>query len=563
MLKFEEAGLRSDILDAIKAIGFEEPTPIQAKTIPHLLSSDRDLIGLAQTGTGKTAAFGLPLIQLTDVKNREVQSLVLCPTRELCMQIAKDLGNFSKQSKGIKVLPVYGGANILNQIRELKSNPQIVVGTPGRVLDLVKRGKLKLQSIRRVVLDEADEMLNMGFKEDLDAILSTTPEDKQALLFSATMPKEVQSIARNFMSDAVEISVGNKNAGTEQVEHHYYIVRQKDKFAAVRRLLDINPGIYGIVFCRTRHETKELADHLMQDGYKADALHGDLSQAQRDHVMTRFRMHHIQLLIATDVAARGLDVNDLTHVINYNLPDDLEAYIHRSGRTGRAGKKGISLAIIQPREAYRIKELERRAKIKFSQKQIPTGEEICEKQLFKLIDKVEHTEINEDQIERYLTAIYDKFSWMSREELIKRFVSVEFNRFLDDYKEAGDLNANAEQDRKAKKRNKDIEFSRFHINLGKKNNITPGDLIHLINKNTRSYNIQIGRIDLMKKFSFFEVDAKYRKEVINGFRGIDLNGVEVIVAEAKPDKHTEKHGDKRKFNNSRGPVPKKRKRRVS
>ncbi len=556
MLKFEEAGLRPDILEAIAAIGFQEPTPIQEKTIPHLLSSKRDLIGLAQTGTGKTAAFGLPLIQLTELDSKEVQSLILCPTRELCMQIAKDLENYSKRSKGIKVLPVYGGANILNQIRELRSNPQIVVGTPGRVLDLIKRGKLKLQSIRRVVLDEADEMLNMGFKEDLDAILSNTPKEKQALLFSATMPKEVQAIANNFMSNAVEISVGNKNAGTEQVEHQYYMVNQRDKYAAVRRLLDINPGIYGIVFCRTRHETKELADNLMRDGYRADALHGDLSQAQRDHVMTRFRMHHIQLLVATDVAARGLDVNDLTHVINYNLPDDLEAYIHRSGRTGRAGKKGISLAIIQPRDARRIKEVERRARVKFTQMSIPTGEEICEKQLFKLIDKVENTEINEVQIEKYLNAIYEKFSWMSREELIKRFVSVEFNRFLKDYKEAGDLNAK-EKDRKSKQRGSDIEFSRFHINLGKKNDITPGDLIHLINKNTRSYNIQIGRIDLMKKFAFFEVDARYRKEVINGFRGVDIKGVSVIVEEAKPDKHSQ-----RKAYAPKGPAPKKRKRKA-
>ncbi|MGM0549911.1 MAG: DEAD/DEAH box helicase [Bacteroidota bacterium] len=556
MLKFEEAGLRPDILEAIAAIGFQEPTPIQEKTIPHLLSSDRDLIGLAQTGTGKTAAFGLPLIQLTDVANKEVQSLILCPTRELCMQIANDLENYSKHSKGIKVLPVYGGANILNQIRELKKNPQIVVGTPGRVLDLIKRSKLHLESIRRVVLDEADEMLNMGFKEDLDAILSNTPKEKQALLFSATMPKEVQAIAKNFMSNAVEISVGNKNSGTQQVEHQYYIVRQSDKFAAVRRLLDINPGVYGIVFCRTRHETKELADNLMQAGYKADALHGDLSQAQRDHVMTRFRMHHIQLLIATDVAARGLDVNDLTHVINYSLPDDLDAYIHRSGRTGRAGKKGISLAIIQPRDARRIKDLERRAKISFTQMSIPTGEEICEKQLFKLIDKVENTEVNE-QIEKYLTAIYDKFSWMSREELIKRFVSVEFNQFLQDYKKADDLNARPEKDRKAKKQDRDMEFSRFHINLGKNNDISPGDLIHLINKNTRSFNIQIGRIDLMKKFSFFEVDAKFRKEVINGFRGVDIKGVPVVVEEAKPDTHSQKRAYVPK-----GPVPKKRKKRT-
>jgi len=456
MSTFEELGLKPEILKIIDELGFVNPTPIQEKIIPVILGSRKDLIGLAQTGTGKTAAFGLPIIQL-------VQALVLCPTRELGMQVANDLKTYGKYVKNFNVVSVYGGASIEPQINAIKKGCQVVVGTPGRTLDLIKRKVLKIKHIRWMVLDEADEMLNMGFKDELDAILEQTPAEKETLLFSATMPKEIRQIANKYMNDPEEVLAGKKNIGAENVRHEFYSVQAKDRYEVLKRIADMNPHIYSIVFCRTRRETKEVADKLIADGYNADALHGDLSQAQRDNVMKRFRTKHLQILVATDVAARGLDVNDLTHVINYNLPDELEAYIHRSGRTGRAGKSGISIAICHSRELNKIKRLEQLSGKKFVKKLVPGGAEICEKQLYNLIDKVEKIEVNESQIEKYLPVIYKKLDWLSREELIKHFVSVEFNSFLEYYKGAKDLNISSKpQKRFSKKRNCQRFFKVFY-----------------------------------------------------------------------------------------------------
>jgi len=569
---FQESGLNDKIIKAIDELGFEKPTPIQEKTIPFLLSSDKDVVALAQTGTGKTAAFGLPMIHNIDPKDKSVQGIVLCPTRELCMQITNDLDFFSKYMEGLYVVPVYGGTSIDKQISALKRGGQIVVGTPGRVLDLIKRKKLILTSIKYLVLDEADEMLNMGFKDDLDAILSKTPEGRQSMLFSATMPKGIATIAKKFMEDAEEISVGKRNTGAANVQHHYYTVQASNRYLALKRIADFYPSIYGIVFCRTRRETKEVAEKLMQDGYNADALHGDLSQSQRDHVMGRFRQKHLQILVATDVAARGLDVNDLSHIINYNIPDELEAYIHRSGRTGRAGKHGIAITIIHGREGGKISQLEKKVGKAFEAKAVPTGKDICEKQLFNLIDKVEWVEIDESTIEPYLDIIDKKLAWLSREELIKRFVSVEFNRFLAYYKDSVDLNVKARsrddrsdrgdrserrdrgdrgergdrRDRSGRKerrdrsessdrkqRKGDPNFTRFHINLGSKNKISTIDLISLINDNTGNKSIEIGKIEVLKTFSFFEIEKPYEKKLLKAFENVERDGTKVKIEVSK------------------------------
>lgn len=535
---FEETGLKPEILKSLEEIGFEYPMPIQEKAIEAMLETEKDLIGLAQTGTGKTAAFGLPLVHLCDPKNKTTQAIVLTPTRELCIQVANDIEKFGKYIKGLRCLAVYGGSSIENQIRSLKKGIQIIVGTPGRTHDLIRRQKIDISSIRSLVLDEADEMLSMGFREELNAILAETPEQRQTLLFSATMPKEIAEMADNYMDDPVEIAVGQRNTGTENVKHHYYLVSARDRYLALKRLADINPNIYGIIFCRTRQETKDVADMLIRDGYNADALHGDLSQAQRDTVMNRFRNKSLQMLVATDVAARGLDVTELTHVINYNLPDELETYIHRSGRTGRAGNTGISIAIIHSREQYKIKTLEKKIKQPFERKMVPTGPEICEKQLFSLIDKMEKVEIDE-RIEQYLPAISEKLEWLSREELIKHFVSVEFNRFLDYYKDAGDLNI-VVRDRKKKKerpergRRSKTDFARFFINLGSHQGVKPQNLIGLINDATEVRSIEIGKIEIVKNFSFFEVDAEYAGLVMNSFKNTKLKGRKVVVEIAQP-----------------------------
>lgn len=535
---FEDLGLNPQILRAVQELGFETPTPIQEKAIPHLLESKNDLVAFAQTGTGKTAAFGLPVINQVDPENKQVQMLALCPTRELCLQISKELTNYSKYIPGLRVVAVYGGAEISKQITELKQGPQIVVGTPGRALDLINRNKLVVDHIRWLVLDEADEMLSMGFKDELDAILGTTPSEKQTLLFSATMPHEMVSIAQKYMHNPTEISAGKKNASAENVEHQFFLVHAKDKYLALKRIADYYPDIYGIVFCRTRQETKEVADKLMEDGYNADALHGDLSQAQRDYVMQRFRLKQLQMLVATDVAARGLDVNNLSHVINYSLPDDPEVYIHRSGRTGRAGKSGISILIANMREKGKLGFIEKKIGKRFEQKPVPNGRDICEKQLFHMIGRIENIEIKDAQIEQYLPAIYSRLSWMSREDLIQRFVSVEFNHFLSYYKNAADLNVDAaplkrNEREKGKfgegRREEKTAFVKIFFNLGKKDNITAKHLIEIINRNTRGKSIRIGRIDLSRNFSLVEVEPQYQDLLVHALHGLPYNGMALQV----------------------------------
>jgi ATP-dependent RNA helicase DeaD len=555
-MTFNEMGLSEEILRAITEMGFVSPTPIQEKTLPQILESKNDLVSLAQTGTGKTAAFGLPIIQLSDIQERAVQTLILCPTRELGLQITKDLQTFSKYTKGFKVVPVYGGAAIYNQIKDLKNGAHVVVGTPGRTLDLIKRKALNLENIRWMILDEADEMLNMGFKDDLDSILAGTPASRQTLLFSATMPKEIERIASSYMNNPDKLSVGVRNAGAENVVHEYYVVNARDRYEALKRLADDNPNIYGIVFCRTRAETKDVADKLMQDGYNADALHGDLSQAQRDFVMNRFRQKHLQMLVATDVAARGIDINDLTHVINYNLPDDSEVYVHRSGRTGRAGKNGISLSIVHSREVNKVRTLESMTRKKFNKKLVPTGSQICEKQLFNLVERVEQIEVDNHQIEQYLPDIYAKLEYLERDELIKHFVSVEFNRFLAYYKNAKDLNVSVGRDENRRgersergqrgariergergdrsgSRYGNTKFSRFHINIGSKDNINPPNLIGIINDATPGLKVEIGKIDILRNFSFFDADSTYEQEILKSFKNQSRGELELAVTLSK------------------------------
>lgn len=540
MNSFEETGLRDEIIKAITEIGFEKPTPIQAKAIPHLIESDQDMIAFAQTGTGKTAAFGLPLVHNVDVDDLNTQAIVLSPTRELCIQIAKDLLNYAKYVKGLHIVPVYGGSNIDAQIRALRKGAQIVVGTPGRTNDLIRRKKLILNQVETIVLDEADEMLTMGFKEEIDTILEEVPSDRQALLFSATMSPKVKDIAKKYMVDPMQVSVARVNTGAANVSHEYYLVSARDKYETLKRIADINPDIYGIVFCRTRRETKEIANKLMQDNYNADALHGDMSQAQRDDVMNKFRQRQLQLLIATDVASRGLDVDDLTHVINFNLPDDDEVYIHRSGRTGRAGRSGTSIAILHSREVRRIKDVERKAGIQFKKALVPTGEQICEKQLYALIDKIKGVEVDENQIAPYLPVIYEKLEALDRESLIKHFVSTEFNQFLAYYKNSRDINLASRKKGESSSRRK-RNFSRFFINVGAKNNLTPARMIGLINDSLNSRNAEIGKIEILKNFSFFEVEESFSRQLLSGMNNEVFEGVEIQVEIAK---EKPKFGDK-------------------
>ena len=541
MQKFIDAGLNPEILQAIEELGFEEPTPIQKETIPELLKNGNDLVGLAQTGTGKTGAFGLPIIQLIDIADRDVQALIMCPTRELCLQITKDIKSFSKYTQDFDVTPVYGGSDIKTQIKALKKGSHIVVGTPGRLNDLINRNVLHLDKLRWLVLDEADEMLNMGFKEDLETIIQQTPETRQTLLFSATMPDAIARIAKKYMKDPLEIRIGKKNSGAENVRHEYYMVHAGDRYKALKRIVDVNPNIYGIIFCRTRQETKDIADSLIGEGYNADALHGDLSQPQRDLVMHRFRTKHLQLLVATDVAARGIDVNDLTHVINYNLPDDAEVYIHRSGRTGRAGKSGTCVSIVHTREIRKIKEIEKLTKKPLERKFVPTAEEITQKQLFHFIDRTEKVEINEESISQFLPSIYSKLAWLDREELIKRFVALEFQRFAEYYKDAPDINIYKDEPTHFKKN----RFARLFINLGKDDKLNSKELIGLINKKVRARNIEIGKIELLKNFSFFEVDADYEKDVIKGLSKTPFNGKRISVEPASP-KQSKRRKSKRR-----------------
>ena len=546
MTTFTDLGLPSDILKALTDLGFSEPTLIQEKAIPHLLTSQQDLKAFAQTGTGKTAAFSLPIISQVDTKLNKTQAIILSPTRELAIQIAKNINEFTKYMPGVKTVAVYGGANIDNQIRGLKKGAQIVVGTPGRTVDLIKRRVLNLDTIKWVVLDEADEMLNMGFKDELDRILEETPAEKQTLLFSATFPKEVDAIARNYMHDSFEISAGKKNIGASSVSHEAYIIDEKNRYLALKRITDFNPNIYGIVFCRTRSETTKVADNLIADGYSADALHGDLSQAQRDMVMQKFRTKHIQLLVATDVAARGLDVTDLTHVINYKLSDQVEAYTHRSGRTGRAGKKGISIALVSGRERNKISAIERKIGKKFEAKKIPSSTDICAKQLFNLIDKVKSVDVNESEIETFVDDINKELEYLSREELIKRFVSVEFNRFLSYYKNAKDINSSAKKETRG-----DDNYNRYYISVGKLDDLTPAAMIGLLNQSLKKHNFGIGQIEILKSFSFFEVEKSVdESDVIGALNKKDFNGRTIIVEKTNSPKN--KSSNKRtKFKGSR------------
>ncbi len=541
---FKDLGLNQAIVDALVELGYEKPTHIQEIAIPQILSSKSDLKAFAQTGTGKTAAFSLPIIEQINVNDKNTQAIILSPTRELAIQIARNIEEFTKNISNLNVLAVYGGANIEDQIRGLKRGSQIVVGTPGRTVDLIKRKRLNLKSIQWLVLDEADEMLNMGFKDELDQILEDTPNTKQTLLFSATFPKEVEAIARNYMHKPVEITAGAKNVGADSVSHEYYLVSDRNRYQALKRIADINPNIYSIVFCRTRRETKDIAAKLISDGYNADALHGDLSQAQRDMVMQKFRNKNLQILVATDVAARGLDVTDLTHIINYKLPDQTENYTHRSGRTGRAGKKGISIALITNKEKGKLRPIERKINKKFESKQVPSGKEICEKQLYSLIDKVHDIDINEKEIKDYLPAVYEKLEGLDREELIKRFVSLEFNQFLSYYENAHDLNSDTSNERG---RSSDDAFTRFYINLGKMDDLNPAKLIGFINENLKKSDVEIGQIEILKSFSFFEIDKNYRDDVLEKFKNTEFGGRNVIVEVTTKPKSRGRSRSKRSF----------------
>jgi ATP-dependent RNA helicase DeaD len=546
--------------------------PIQAEVLPVLLSQRTDLVGLAQTGTGKTAAFGLPLLQNIDPKNRSVQALILCPTRELCMQITKDLLSYAKYIPDIMIVPVYGGASIEQQFKSLAKKPQVIVATPGRLQDMIRRNRVDFSNVQWMVLDEADEMLDMGFQEDVDAILEYMPEDKNTLLFSATMPAEVEQILNKYMKDPVRISIGQKNSGTANVRHNYYLIKASDRYLALKRLIDYYPSIYGIVFCRTKLETQDVADNLIHDGYNAASLHGDLSQAQRDLVMNHFRQGFTQILVATDVAARGLDVNNLTHIINYNLPDDIDTYVHRSGRTGRADKTGICISLVHQKEKHKIKAIEKQLGRPMERELIPTAQQVCEKQLFRHIDNLEKVDIMRDDIDDYLPVVFKKLSWLTREELITRMVALNFNRFLDYYKDAKDLNIdeNAGKEKREKKEKKvhdDSHMVRLFFGMGKRDRIKPNSLIGRINDVTGTKDIEIGHIDLKENFSFVAVDGAQAQFIVDCFADPTKNteGIRVEITTGEPkssdDKPNKKKESDKKSKKSRDNFHEERRRR--
>ena len=551
MKTFEELGVNEEIRHAIEELGFEHPMPVQEEVIPYLLGNKNDVIALAQTGTGKTAAYGLPIIQKVNPESNATQALILSPTRELCVQIADDLRDFSKYIKGLHVVPVYGGADIGGQIRTLKHGVQIIVATPGRLIDLMNRGVANLEDVNNVVLDEADEMLNMGFTESIDAIFEKLPENHNTLLFSATMSKEIERIAKNYLHDYKEIVVGSRNEGAEHVNHIYYMVHAKDKYLALKRVVDFHPRIYAIIFCRTKLETQEIADKLIKDGYNAESLHGDLSQQQRDLTMQKFRKHTVQLLVATDVAARGLDVDDLTHVINYGLPDDIESYTHRSGRTGRAGKKGTSISIIHSREKFKVRQIEKQIGKEFVDGTLPTAEEICKKQLYKAMDNIMKADVDEEEIAPYMEEIMRQFAYIDKEDIIKKMVTIYFGRFLDYYKNAPEIEkptgGKRERDGKERKqrtqgggsrgkREADPGFQRLFINLGKADGFYPGEIMQFINKHVRGH-VEVGHIDLLQKFSYIEVPEEDGRKVMNALSGTKYKGRIVRCNDAEDEGH--------------------------
>lgn len=552
MLTFKEAGIEEHIIRAVEELGFAGTMPVQEKVIPILIREEsQDIIALAQTGTGKTAAFGLPLIQKTNISANYTQHLILAPTRELCLQIADDLTDYSKYTRGLKIAAVFGGSSMDKQIRKIKDGAHIISATPGRLLDLLKRKVIDLKKINTIVLDEADEMLSMGFRDDLESILAATPKDKNTLLFSATMSDEIKKIANRYMNNPFEIEIGRRNSGSDDVTHICYMVHARDRYLALKRIVDFHPDIYGIIFCRTRRETQEVADHLVKDGYNAEALHGDLSQPQRNVVMNKFRNKNITLLVATDVAARGLDVDNLTHIINYNLPDESDLYTHRSGRTGRAGRKGTSIVISNLKENIRLQLIEDQIGKEFKHLPVPGGKEICEKQLFHLIDRMEKVEVDNTQITSYLPSIYKKLEWLDREELIKKFVSVEFNRFLDYYKNTPDLNSASKREGG---RNNNTEFTRFFINLGSTDNLQPNKLIGLINEYTGVKNIEVGDIEILKNFSFFETEKDFTDKILKAFTGKKFKSrdIGVEIASKKRSRNKSSSGRMKKDNKGVG-----------
>lgn len=568
-MTFEELGVSEPLRKAVEELGFETPMPVQERVIPHLLNEDGDVVALAQTGTGKTAAFGLPVLQRLDPALDKPQALILSPTRELCLQIASDLADFSKYMPDIKVIPVYGGSSIQSQIRALKSGAQVIVATPGRLIDLINRGVVKLDDVHTVILDEADEMLNMGFLDSINEILDHVPENRKMLMFSATMPKEIARIANKYMRNPQEFVVGTRNEGAANVRHIYYMVNARDKYLALKRIADDSPNIYAIIFCRTRRDTQEIAENLIRDGYNADSLHGDLSQQQRDMVMQKFRDRVITLLVATDVAARGLDVDDLTHVINYGLPDDAAVYTHRSGRTGRAGKSGVSIAIIHSREKGRLREIERIIGKTFERKEVPTPEHIIEKQLFSLADRIERVEVDDNEMEKYLPGVMKKLGWLSSEDVIKRVLSLEFHRLLEYYKDAPKIDFIDEKPAKPRKERKERNdaprsnedkdrrtaskgMARVYVNVGKRDGFFAGNLIEMLNKNIPGPRVDVGRIDLLPSYSLFDVKKADAKRVVNGLKGADFLGKRLYSEIAEADKdyaHAATRRSKERFDN--------------
>ena len=523
---FTELPLKPDLLKGIEALGFTQPTPVQEEAIPVLITEQKDLIGLAQTGTGKTAAFGLPMIQRIDVKKNIVQGLVIAPTRELCVQISNDFKAFSKFIKGLSVATIYGGASMDKQAKEIRSGAQIVVATPGRLMDMMKRRMIKINRVSYVVLDEADEMLNMGFKEDIDGILEHTPAEKSTWLFSATMPKEVEKISKSYMSNPLEITVGHKNVGAENIQHVYYSIPERERYKAVKRILDFNPNIYGLIFCRTRRTTQEVADKLLKEGYSAAPLHGDLSQIQRDKAMEKFRDKTIQVLVATDVAARGIDVNNISHLINYHLPDESEIYTHRSGRTARAGNKGVSIAIVSNRDQNKISQIERKVKIKFEQGKLPSGKEICEQQLIEYTKKIKNIKINEEEISKLIPSINESLAKFSKEDLIKRMIAIEFEQLLKYYENSKDIYS--EKGEKGPRLTNENQ-QRFFINLGHNKGLNKGGLLRLICSNTNLPAKAVGALDIYNDFSFFEVEKSLSDKILEDLKGKEYDSKSFVV----------------------------------